>query len=120
MKKLLLILMTLALAAHAHAMSDAEMKALIVGTWSLGEREDYNSRYITYQEDGTELIGVHNFTVKWDVKNGELIENDDPNAFEARRVLKDHPEVIYTILFLTKHELLVQEEKGKRYTFMYR
>jgi hypothetical protein len=118
MKKIFLLLMMIASAALA---DDAKLKALIAGTWSLGEMEDYNSRYITYQEDGTELIGVHNFTVKWDVKNGELIESDDPNGFEARRALKDHPDVIYTILFLTKHELLLQDTKDKSiYQFMSR
>jgi hypothetical protein len=117
-----LILLTLTSVALADA---AKMKALIVGTWSLSETGDYNSKYTTFQEDGTMLVGVHNVRMKWEIKNGVLTEFDTP---ETEGVPRDqwlgkgggywyH----YTILFLTKHELLLQDTKDKSiYEFMSR
>jgi hypothetical protein len=120
MRFLKVFLLFLAMTAHAHPpMSDAQMKALIVGTWSLGEGEDYNSRYITYQDDGTVLMGVHNYEMKWDVKNGELIETPLPDGASTDHVIWPDKLVaallqvdVSTILFLTNHEFLVREKSA--------
>jgi hypothetical protein len=108
---------------------DAGMKKLIVGTWSLGELEDYNSRFTTYQEDGTVLMEVHNFEMKWDVKNGELIETPLPDGASTDRMIwpgKLEATLlqvnVFTILFLTNHEFLVREKSAhtQAYIFMSR
>src|SRR4029077_4259184 len=122
-KRLLLILMVLASVASAHPRSDAELKALIVGTWTCSGG-DYDSRYTTYQEDGVELVGVHNYRMKWEVKDGELVEIESPEAAGIAPSEWEEKSAgylyVYTILFLTKHELLVQDKKSKIYTFMSR
>jgi hypothetical protein len=117
MKTMLLILMILASAAMA---GDRQMRALLVGTWSLGETEEYT----TFQEDGTMLAGVHNVRMKWEVKDGVLTEIDtpeiegvDPSEWQGKSGGYWYS---YAILFLTKHELLLQDTKYKTYTFMSR
>jgi hypothetical protein len=62
--------------------------------------------------------------MKWSIKDGVLDEIDTP---ETEGVPRDqwlgksggywHN---YTILFLTKHELLLRDKKYRIYTFMYR
>jgi hypothetical protein len=85
----------------------------------LGEGEDYNSRYITYQDDGTVLMGVHNYEMKWDVKNGELIETPLPDGASTDHVIWPDKLVasllqvnVSTILFLTDHEFLVRKKSA--------
>jgi hypothetical protein len=84
MKKLLLILMTLALAAHAHPpMSDAEMKQLLVGTWK-GEGEN-NEETNTFTSDGRWLIADPAFPnandfYRWDIQDGQLLQIHQPRA----------------------------------------
>jgi hypothetical protein len=86
MKKLLLILMTLALAAHAQTpMSDAEMKALMVGTWK-GEGEN-NEVTNTFTSDGKWLTTDPAFPnadpndyYRWDIQNGQLLQIHPPRS----------------------------------------
>jgi hypothetical protein len=67
MKTMLLILLTLATLAYAQApMTDAEMKALIVGTWKLECAQ--NTTWTTFWEDGRWD------DKKWDVQDGMLVE----------------------------------------------
>jgi hypothetical protein len=127
MKKLLLLLMMIASVASAHPRSDAELKALIVGTWTLsgeGGGGDKGSTYI-YQEDGTMGPEVPNIKMTWYVKDGELVEIEVP--IDRSKYLGKGQGYCYnfTILFLTKHEMLVSRlEKDKKtvsyYRFMYR
>ena len=118
---MLLALMVLASAAMA---GDRQLKALIVGTWTWSEGDE-NPTMITYQTDGVELVGRHNYEMKWEVKNGELIETPDPDAQDrtiwpsstsqlAKRIN------VYAILFLTKHEFLIREKSAGSYIFMSR
>jgi hypothetical protein len=123
MKTMLLILMFLASAASAKAMSDAEMKALLVGTWN----EDVGGATSTFTADGRwiytdptlpaipipsvlgqiYITGYNNDrywwdvdhwwdTEHWDIKDGELIEIRTPAASRP-----------YRILFLTEHECIL-------------
>ena len=126
MKKILLILMTLVVAsvAGAHPRSDTVLKDLIAaGTWSLDTCR--HGKEYTYYQDGTLRIEIEGSAkMKWDIKDGELIEIDtpgtegiDPTKWEGKGCGYLY---VYTILFLTKHELLVQDQKDKTYRFMYR
>ena len=125
MKLLLLIILLLMILAGVIFANDAKMKERIVGTWSLGDKEDYNSRYTTFEADGTMLIGVHDFRMKWDIKDGELIETPDPDAQDrtiwpsltSQSVKRIN---VFTILILTKHKLLFQDKSDKSHTFMSR
>ena len=125
MKLLLLIILLLMILAGVIFANDAKMKERIVGTWSLGDKEDYNSRYTTFEADGTVLMGVHNYEMKWDIKDGELIETPDPDAQDrtiwpsltSQSVKRIN---VFAILFLTKYELLLQDAKDKSYIFMSR
>lgn len=89
---------------HAR-MSDAKMKALLIGgTWHVGDQT------YTFTADGKWIYG-DNSTEKWDVQDGQLIEIRGP-------VSADRP---YTIVFLTKHECLIfagHHEQG--YAFWWR
>jgi hypothetical protein len=95
MKKMLLILMVLASVAHAQAtMSDAEMTALIVGTWT------FDCTYATsvYKSDGTIVYNIDGRDVveKWWVKDGAFLETDSSIGRTT----------YYKILFLTEYEWL--------------
>jgi hypothetical protein len=102
MKGLLLMLMALASVATAQIqqkMSDAEMKALLIGAW-----ETNVGTTNTFTADGRWIVGDPEFpnasekdeTQGWDIKHGELIQIRTPAA--------DRP---FTILFLTQHECLL-------------
>jgi hypothetical protein len=109
MKKILLTLITLAMAAHAQAMSDAEMKALLVGTWrsECAGVSESDSGGIELKADGTDSDGE-----KWDIQDGMYMEI--PGAGERT--------YYYKILLLTKTEFLIQgvTPHGKGYFFYYR
>jgi hypothetical protein len=87
----------LALATHAHAMTDAEMKALLTGTWT----NHCDDKTIVFQADG-----------KWQVGADDI----DPiinGISQKEELLEIRPEPwgvhsTYTILLLTKHEFLAQ------------
>jgi hypothetical protein len=142
MKKILLLLMMVASVASAqdkqlahdleklqrqleeiqaqvpHPRSDAELKALIVGTWN---SKDYDAKPVTYQEDGTIAGDVR---MKWSIKDGVLDEIDTP---ETEGVPRDQWQgksggywYNYLILFLNKHDLLLWDTKYKTFTYMYR
>jgi hypothetical protein len=106
MKTMLLILMILANMAMAQAtMSDAEMKTLLVGTWT----SDDNRTFI-FQPDGKWLVG--DVAEKWDIQGGKLIEIR--SGFGAA-------DLDYSILLLTKHEFLARENShGQGYIFLTR
>jgi hypothetical protein len=119
--------MMVASVASAHPRSDAELKALLVGTWTLsgeGGGGDKDSKCIC-QEDGTVGPEVPNIRMIWYVKDGELVEIETPidrSKFEGKGQGYLY---VYTILFLTKHEMLVARlAKDKKttsyYRFMYR
>jgi hypothetical protein len=116
MRKILLLLMMIASVASAHPRSDAELKALISdGAWNYDDCR--HGKEFTYVPGGLLRIEIEGSAeMRWDIKNGELIETDlpgaDPNTAPAQDVL--------TILFLTKHELLVQNKRDKSYLFMSR
>jgi hypothetical protein len=108
---LLLVLIVLASVAMAQArMSDAEMKALIVGTWTY----DCTLKTIVYKSDGTVTFNVDGKDVveKWWVEDGALLETD---ASLERTCY-------YKILFLTKHEWLTlgMTPHAKGYIFQWR
>lgn len=96
MKRLLLILMIFASAAVA---GDAEMKALLTGTWTIDD-----DRTNTFTSDGRWIVTDPKFpnasekdsTQGWEIKDGELIQIRTPQA--------NRP---YKILFLTEHECLL-------------
>jgi hypothetical protein len=93
---LLLTLMVLASAAMVQArMTDAEMTALIVGTWTY----DCNHATFVYNADGTVVFNLDGKDVveKWWVKDGALLE-PDPSIGRT---------CYYKILFLTEHEWLM-------------
>jgi hypothetical protein len=111
MKKLLLILMTLAslgMTAPKPALSDAQMKALIVGTW----RADCgtNTSTIEFKADGTVDYGKDIGSAKWDVKDGAYTETDEIRTY------------YFKILYLSKTALLMlgvtSHDKG--YAFYWR
>jgi hypothetical protein len=83
----------LAMASTAMA-GDAEMKALIVGTWT------FDCTYATtvYRSDGTVVYNIDGTDVveKWYVKDGAFLETDTGTG------RTDY----FKILFLTKHEWL--------------
>jgi hypothetical protein len=123
MKKLLFLLMMVASVASAHPRSDAELKALISdGVWNydVGRK----SGYVAFRPDGVLLTDGEGL-MKWDIKDGVLDEIDTP---ETEGVDRDKWQgksagywYNYTILFLTKHELLLQDTKDKSiYQFMSR
>jgi hypothetical protein len=104
MKKLLLILMTLALAAHAHAMTDAEMKALLVGG---GWRTDCggDAAPVAFRADGTNSSNDE----KWDIQDGAYMEIAQERTYYCE------------ILLLTKTEFFAQQpNRGHTYLFWYR
>jgi hypothetical protein len=95
MKTMLLILMTLASVAIA---GDRQMKALLVGTWTVDE--DTTN---TFTADGRWFISdlrlpdypnksEEELAFRWDIKDGALIQIREPAASRS-----------YPILFLTKH-----------------
>jgi hypothetical protein len=123
MKKIFLLLMMIASVASAHPRSDAELKALISdGTWTLdvGRKE----LSVGFRADGV-LLEDGQGLMKWDLKDGELTEFDTP---ETEGVPRDQwlgkssgYWYRFAILFLTKHELLLQDTKNKSlYEFMYK
>jgi hypothetical protein len=82
-------------------MSDAEMKALLIGTWTVNDNttEVFRSDGIW---SGTEPrfpneVGNRKANRRWDIKDGQLIE------------IRPHPEGErpYHILFLTEYECLL-------------
>ena len=88
MKTMLLILMVLASVAMAQAtMSDAKMKKLLVGTWTV----DCTRATTVFHADGTS-----DDSEKWDIKDGEFMEIVDGDRT-----------YYYKIILLTKHEFLV-------------
>jgi hypothetical protein len=96
MKKILLILMTLAMAAHAQThhkrMSDSEMKALIsAGTWNFDNCR--SGKEFTYHPNGILEIEIEGYgKMRCDIKNGELIETDLPEALTPIKLqLKTFP-----------------------------
>jgi hypothetical protein len=98
MKAALLILMVMASVAMA---GDAKIKAMIVGTWT----DDCTRKTYVLKSDGT-WTGNGDDLGKWDVQKSEFI-----NA-------KGWP---FTILFLTKHECLMQSDgHGDGYVFWMR
>lgn len=112
MKRFILILLTLASVAVAQAkMSDAEMKALIVGTWTY-ECTDATS---TYNPDGTIVYHIDGKDVveKWWVKDGVFLETDASIKGGI---------TYYKILFLTEHEWLMlgMTPHAKGYSFLRR
>jgi hypothetical protein len=105
MKTTLLILMVLASVAMA---GDAKMKALLVGTWT----DNCTGKTFVFQPDRKWLMGIDDTDpFKWDIKGGKLIEiRPDPESA-----------IDFTILFLTKHELLARENShGQGYFFFRR
>jgi hypothetical protein len=106
MKAMLLILITLALlgsSVYAQAaqakMTDAEIKALIVGTWTA----DCTQTTSVFQADGKEILTADDI-VQWDVKDGALLEIDSGKTY------------YFEILLLTKHEFLIREaNRGHSY-----
>jgi hypothetical protein len=122
MKKILLILMTLALAVNAHAMSDAEMKALLTGTWT-DPCEDLKIPGATeikttvFEPDGKWRKNADDKDpyYKWDIQKGELLEivpdHNDPSGTRARHS--------FTILFLTEHEFLAEANFGDGRSYMF-
>jgi hypothetical protein len=99
---------------QAARMGDAEMKALIVGTWNVDQ-----GRTFTFTSDGRWIDTDPKFpnaseeerTERWDVKDGQLIEIR--GSVESDRS--------YTILFLTKHEFLAQwDDHSRGYIFLNR
>jgi hypothetical protein len=115
MKKLLLILMTLAMAAHAHPkMSDAKIKALLVGTWraDCGTRSTSTST-IEFKADGTVDYRTDNIPAeKWDIKDG--MYREIPEAQERT--------YYYKILYLNKTAFLMLgvTSHAKGYFFYWR
>jgi hypothetical protein len=102
MKKILLILITLATAAHAHAWTDAQIKALLIGG---GWRSDCGGEPAdVFRSDGT--IG----SAKWDIKDGDYTMTDEIRTYW------------YKIIYLTKTECLMQGMTShvKGYYFYYR
>jgi hypothetical protein len=115
MKKILLFL--LMVASVASARSDSVLKDLIVGEpWNYDDCR--HGKEFTYHPNGILEIEIEGYgEMKWDIKNGELIETNLPGADPD----KAPAETVSNILFLTKHELLVQDKKDKTsYHFMYR
>jgi hypothetical protein len=104
MKKILLILMTLAMAANANAWTDAEIKALITGPWRDG------AATFEFKADGRVDYGKDIGSAKWDIKDGDYTETDETRTY------------YYKILFLTKTELLMKgvTSHGKGYAFYWR
>ena len=119
--KIFLLLLLMAGSANAQVpKSDAELKAMLVGTWN---SKDYNAKPVTYQKDGTTRI-AGDVLMKWSVKDGVLDEIDTP---ETEGVPRDQwlgksggYWYNYLILFLNKHEMLLWDTKSKTFTFMYR
>jgi hypothetical protein len=95
MKKLLLILMVLASTAMA---GDAKIKALLIGTW---ENDDGGT--MTFTSDGKWQFDDDS-EERWDVRSGKLIEIRP--APESERY--------YTIISLTKHRCVIQEDNHGR------
>jgi hypothetical protein len=115
--------MMFASVASAHPRSDAELKALISdGTWTydVGRKE----LSVGFRPDGV-LLEDGQGLMKWDIKDGVLTEIDTP---EIEGVPRDQWQgkgqgyaYHFTIPFLTKHELLLQDTKDKSsYEFMYK
>jgi hypothetical protein len=76
-------------AAQTSQMGDAEMKALLIGTWAADEGRTY-----TFTSDGRWLIADPKFPnepddprYRWDIKYGELIEIRGPQAARPYRIL---------------------------------
>jgi hypothetical protein len=107
MKRILLILMTLANVAMAN---DAEIKAMIVGTWRSECDCDGSSNPDVYKADGTLVYNTDatgqagkradgtDAVEKWWVKDGMLVETD----YDSGRT--DY----FKILLLTERVLLLQ------------
>jgi hypothetical protein len=106
MKRILLALMVLASVAMA---GDAEMKALLVGGYWIGE-SGCRSRTFTFQSDGKWIVEPDGDS-KWDVKGGKLmVIESEPESTHA-----------YTILFLSEHEFLARpDDEGHGYLFFTR
>jgi hypothetical protein len=118
MKKILFLLMMVASVASAR--SDTVLKDLITGTWNYDNCKS-GKEFISLP-NGTLQIQVEGYAeMKWNIENGELVKielpSGDPDKWEGKSAGYLY---VYTILFLTKHELLVQDKKYKIYTFMYR
>jgi hypothetical protein len=118
--KLLLILMTLA--SLASARSDTVLKDLITaGVWTYDNGRVANgksAKEFTFHPSGILNIDVEGSAeLKWDIKNGVLYEFEAPENEGNKSGGYSYD---YTILFLTKHELLLQDTKDKTYTLMYR
>jgi hypothetical protein len=90
--------------------NDAEMKKLLVGTWTA----DCTLSTVVYKSDGTVVYNLDGRDVveKWDVKDGALLETD----YGTGRM--DY----FKILFLTKHEWLMlgMTPHSKGYFFYWR
>jgi hypothetical protein len=116
MKKILIALVILAMAAHAHAMSDAKMKALLTGTWT----DPYDGKASLFQADGKwqKVADGTDPYYSWDIEKGELLEMvPDPDVPKGIR-----PRHSWSILFLTKNEFLAEANfgDGRRYMFLTR
>lgn len=112
MRIFILVLVLIFATTQAQA-NDRQMKALIVGTWTM----DCNNIKLTttYEADGTETFNLDgtDYIEKWDVKDGYLVEADDPGTGRP---------TYSKILFLTKHEwlLLGTSTHNKGYFFYYK
>lgn len=103
------------LASLASARSDTVLKDLIVGEWYWDNCR--HGKEFTYHPNGILNIDLEGSSVmRWDIKNGVLITTYLPGADKD----KSPAETVSIILFLTNHELLLQDTKDKSYIFMSR
>jgi hypothetical protein len=109
MKKIFLLLMMVASVASAHPqMSDAKIRAMIIGPWTLDGAVD--GRTVEFKSDGMVDYGKGIGSVKWAIKNGDYTETDGTRTYW------------FKILYLTKTEFLTKGVTihGKGYFFFWR
>jgi hypothetical protein len=105
MKIKMTILALLSLAATAMA-GDAEMKQKLVGTWKAYDETIVLKSDGTRITSGTDSSGRFSVKEKWDVRGGNYIEIRTPPEGDRD----------YTIISLTKHKFVLQDNAHGRHT----
>jgi hypothetical protein len=110
MKEILFLLMMVASAASAHPqMSDAKIRAMLIGAWRSGGVSDASGG-IQYKADGTVDYGKDLGSAKWVIKDGAYLETDETRTY------------YYKILYLSRTALLMKgmTSHGRGYFFYWR